>query len=335
MTPMGRPTRTAAILTVCFVVGVVLPLANPPRYLVTVLTQMFVYAVFAMSLDLLVGYTGLASLGHAAFWGLGAYTAGLVARGGAASVLVALPSGAAVAGLGAVVIGAICVRTAGVYFLMLTLAFAQMVYAAAFKWTWLTGGSNGLSGVPKLQLPGVGSLEGTGVYELSLVVCAATLVGLWRLTRAPLGRTLVGIRENEGRMRALGYNTYRYKLAAFTVAGVLAGLAGALSVAYSGYVSPNDVFWTASGQVMVMVIIGGLGTLLGPALGAVLVLLLQNLVSSVPGIGDRWELIMGAVFVAFVLFGRGGMVGIARNLRRPPEMAGRREGRPTMGESVA
>jgi branched-chain amino acid transport system permease protein len=250
-------------------------------------------------------------------------------------VAAALLAGAAVAALGAALIGAICVRTSGVYFLMLTLAFGQMVYAAAFKWTWLTGGSNGLSGVPKLQLPGLGSLDGAAVYELALVVCAATLLGLWRLTRAPLGRTFVGIRENEGRMRALGYNTYRYKLTAFTIGGVLAGLAGALSVAYSGYVSPNDAFWTASGQVMVMVIIGGLGTLVGPALGAGLVLLLQNLVSSVPGIGDRWELIMGAVFVAFVLFGRGGIVGIGRNMRRARAIATGRESRPAMGESVA
>ena len=335
MTRTSRPSRTAAIIAACLVVALLLPLANPPRYVVTVLTQMFVYAIFAMSLDLLIGYTGLASLGHAAFWGLGAYTTGVVARAGAPSVLIALPIGAAIAGLGAVVIGAICVRAAGVYFLMLTLAFAQMVYAAAFKWTWLTGGSNGLSGVPKLQLPGGGTLDGPGVYELSLLMCAAVLVGLSLLTRAPLGRTFVGIRENEARMRALGYNTYRYKLVALAVAGVLAGVAGALNVAYSGYVSPNDVFWTASGQVMVMVIIGGLGTLLGPVLGAVLVLLLQNLVSSIPGVGERWELIMGAVFVAFVLVGRGGIVGIARNLRRPRRMAARQESRPTIGESLA
>jgi branched-chain amino acid transport system permease protein len=324
-----------AIVAVCFVVALVLPLASPPRYVVTVLTQMFVYAIFAMSLDLLLGYTGLASLGHAAFWGLGAYATGLVARAGVTGVVPALLAGAAVAALGALVIGAICVRTAGVYFLMLTLAFAQMVYAAAFKWTWLTGGSNGLSGVPKLQAPGVGTLDGVGLYELALVLCGGTLVALWLLTRAPLGRTFVGIRENEGRLRALGYDTYRYKLAAFTIAGLFAGLAGALNVAYSGYVSPNDVFWTASGQVMVMVIIGGLGTLLGPVLGAVLVLLLQNVVSSMPGIGDRWELLMGLVFVAFVLFGRGGIVGIARSLRRPRAMAARPEVRPTTRESAA
>jgi branched-chain amino acid transport system permease protein len=334
MTVTSRTSRVAAIVAVWFVIALLLPLASPPRYLVTVLTQMFVYAIFAMSLDLLVGYTGLASLGHAAFWGLGAYGTGLVARSVAPSAPLALLAGAVAGGLGAALIGAICVRAAGVYFLMLTLAFAQMVYAAVFKWAWLTGGSNGLSGVPKLQLPGVGTLDGAGVYELSLLMFAAALGALWLLTRAPLGHTLVGIRENEGRMRALGYDTYRYKLVAFTVAGLFAGLAGALNVAYGGYVSPNDVFWTASGQVMVMVIIGGLGTLLGPALGAVLVLLLQNLVSSVPGIGDRWELIMGAVFVAFVLFGRGGIVGIARNLRRP-RVAARQEIRPTPWESAA
>lgn len=302
------------------------PLVNPPRYLVTVFTEVMIFAIFAMSLDLLLGYTGLASLGHAAFFGIGAYTAGIAAKSLSASVLAAVPLGVLAAGLGALLIGALCIRTSGVYFLMLTLAFGQMVFAIAFKWTWLTGGSNGLSGVPRLDLLGFDLSGGAGAnyYYLSLLGFACSLWLLWVIVRSPLGRTFVGIRENEGRMRAIGYNTVLYKLSAFVIAGLFAGFAGALYIGFNRSITPGEVSWAQSGQVMIMVIIGGAGTLVGPVLGAALELLLKNWVSSLPMIGERWQIIMGLIFVGFVLFARRGMLGIFEDaMRRTGRAPGR------------
>jgi branched-chain amino acid transport system permease protein len=226
-------------------------------------------------------------------------------------ILVSIPAGVLVAGVGALIIGAIVIRTSGVYFLMLTLAFGQLIYALAFKWIWLTGGSNGLSAIHRLQLPGGLELaDPRTLYYVILAICALSLWALWRVVNSSLGHTFVGIRENESRMRAAGYDTQRYKLVAFVIAGLFAGLAGALHVAFTRFVAPEEVLWTASGQVMIMVIVGGAGTLVGPLLGAAFVLLLQNWVSSLPAVGDQWQAIMGIVFVAFVLFARGGIVRV-------------------------
>lgn len=339
----GRPVSLSlprvGVVLAGITLALLLPLASPPRYLVTVLTEVWIFAVFAMSLDLLMGYTGLASLGHAAYWGLGAYAAGIVAMRVSPSVFVAVPAGVLTAAVAALAIGALCIRTSGVYFLMLTLAFSQMVFAVAFKWTALTGGSNGLAGVPRFQVPGVDLSEGTTFYYVSLGVCVLALLLLWTVARSPLGHTFVGIRENEARMRAIGYDTQRYKLASFVIAGTLAGLGGTLYVSYATFASPADVAWTTSGQAMIMVIVGGTGTLVGPALGAALVLLLQNWVSSLPTIGDRWQLIMGLVFVGFVLFARGGIVGIFEDLVRASRGGRRRsDGRragPAAGRALA
>jgi ABC-type branched-subunit amino acid transport system ATPase component/ABC-type branched-subunit amino acid transport system permease subunit len=316
-----RVRRRDALFAGAAAVLALLPILGAPRYLISVLTEVYLYAIFAMSLDLLVGFTGLASLGHAAFWGLGAYAAGIAAIRLTSNVLLTVPIGILVAGLGALLVGALSVRTSGVYFLMLTLAFAQIVYAIAFKWTWLTGGSNGLTGIPAPTMPLINLAEPGPVYIVALLALVASLGVLWRMVEAPLGRTFIGIRENEVRMRSLGYNTFRFKLAAFVIAGLLAGFAGALyAVGYSRAVSPADVHWTQSGLVMIMVIIGGVGTLIGPILGAAFELLLRNWVSSLPVVGERWMLFMGLVFGAFVLFARGGIVGLLK-LRVAPEPA--------------
>lgn len=291
------------------------PLVVRDTYLQNVLTEVLIAAIFALSLDLLLGYTGLPSLGHAAFYGGGAYAAGLTAIHLSNHLLVSLPAGALFAALLAVPIGLLAVRSLGVYFLMLTLAFAQMVHAVAFKWTAVTGGSNGLAGIPRPTL-GLGGLDLAGpvpFYYLTFVVFAATFLLLRRLVRSPLGRAWVGVRENETRMRAIGYDVQRYKLAAFVLAGLLAGLAGSLAAAFNGFVSPNDVYWTTSGLVMIMVIIGGAGTLVGPVVGAAVVLVLQSVISSAT---ERWPLIMGAIFIVVVLAARRGLVGLAGDAPR-------------------
>ena len=301
---------------------VVYPLVVP-QYLLSLLTEVLILGIFAMSLDLILGYTGLVSFGHAAFFGVGAYVAGLVAIHLNPHVLLTLPLALLVSALTAVVIGYLSIRASGIYFLMLTLAFAQVLYAVAFKWTAVTGGSNGLSGIPR---PALGLVAGGGelndparFYFFILAIFLLVYFGLRRLVASPFGHTLIGIRENEARMSAIGYDVARYKLAAFVIAGVIGGLSGVLNTYLNVFVSPAQLNWPTSGQVMVMVIIGGAGTLLGPVLGAGLVLLLQNLVSSQT---ERWPMIMGAVFIIFVLVARFGMIGIwdrlvARITHRP------------------
>lgn len=322
---LGATRRRRWVLALVVALLVAYPFVVPP-YLLSLLTEILVLGIFAMSLDLLLGYTGLVSFGHAAFFGVGAYVAGIAAVRLDPHMGLTLPAALVAAALAAVVIGYLTIRTSGIYFLMLTLAFAQVLYAVAFKWTPVTGGSNGLSGIPR---PALGLVAGGGelndptrFYLFVLVVFLLVYAGLRRIVDSAFGHTLVGIRENEARMRAIGCDVGRFKLAAFVIAGTLAGLAGALNTYLNVFVSPAQLNWTTSGQVLVMVIIGGAGTLIGPVLGAGLVLLLQNLVSSQT---DRWLMIMGAVFIIFVLVARSGIVGIwdqlTRRFRRTPSAA--------------
>lgn len=281
-------------------------------YPLTVLTEILIFGLFAMSLDLILGYTGLPSFGHAAFFGLGAYgTAILSAKLGLSNLGVSLGVTVGLTVVTALIIGWLAIRTAGVYFLMLTLAFAQMVFAAAQKWTPLTGGSNGLPGVrkPTLFVPGIETTDVRAFYLFVLGMFVLSFFLLHRLVHSPFGRSLIGIRENEIRMRAMGYNTRAYKLVAFVIGGMFGGIAGLMYVYFNNFVSPSDVYWTASGTVLLMVLIGGAGTLVGPVLGAAFFLLLQNALSSMT---ERWPIILGAVFVIFIMFVRHGLVGVWR-----------------------
>lgn len=276
-------------------------------YPVKLLQEILIFGLFAMSLDLLMGYTGMVSFGHSAFFGIGAYVAALalVKSPGLTSALL-LP--AAVAAVGALVIGYFSIRVSGVYFIMLTLAFSQMFHAVAFQNAFL-GAEDGLVGIPRPTVAGwsIGSL---GRFHAYLIAIAGLLaLFLWRVTRSPFGHVLRGIHENEARMQAVGYPVRRYKLAAFVIAGTVAGIAGALYTQFQGSVSPDAFFWTTSGQALLMVIIGGTGTLGGAMLGAAAFILLQSLVSSYT---ERWMLILGVTFVLLVLFAPGGIVGTLR-----------------------
>jgi branched-chain amino acid transport system permease protein len=276
-------------------------------YPVKLLQEILIFGLFAMSLDLLMGYTGMVSFGHSAFFGIGAYVAALalVKSPGLTSALL-LP--AAVAAVGALVIGYFSIRVSGVYFIMLTLAFSQMFHAVAFQNAFL-GAEDGLVGIPRPTVAGwsIGSLGRFHAYLIAIEGLLALF--LWRVTRSPFGHVLRGIHENEARMQAVGYPVRRYKLAAFVIAGTVAGIAGALYTQFQGSVSPDAFFWTTSGQALLMVIIGGTGTLGGAMLGAAAFILLQSLVSSYT---ERWMLILGVTFVLLVLFAPGGIVGTLR-----------------------
>jgi branched-chain amino acid transport system permease protein len=274
-------------------------------------TSILVLSIFTMSLDLLLGYTGLPSFGHAAFLGLGAYGAAILSvRLGVSNLWLAMLLAVGLTSLGSLVLGLLALRTSGVYFLMLTLAFAQMLSAVAEKWGPITGGTNGLPGVraPELLGPGLSVARGIPYYLLTLAIASLCFFVLFRLIHSPFGRTLIGIRQNEARMRSIGYNTRLYKLGAFWVAGVFAGIAGVLYAFFNQFISPADVGFTVSGTAVVMVLLGGQGTLIGPVLGTTTFVVLQNVLSSM--FTGRWQLILGALFVVFVIFVRGGIVGI-------------------------
>jgi branched-chain amino acid transport system permease protein len=287
-------------------------------YGLSVATSILVLSIFTMSLDLLLGYTGLPSFGHAAFLGLGAYGAAIFSvRLGMSNLGIALLVAIGLASVGSIILGLLALRTSGVYFLMLTLAFAQMLSAVAEKWTPVTGGTNGLPGVkaPELFVPGLTVPRGIPYYFLTLAITVVCFFVMFRLIHSPFGRSLIGIHQNEARMRAIGYNTRLYKLGAFWVAGVFASIAGVLYAFFNQFMSPADVGFVVSGTAVIMVLLGGEATLIGPVLGTATYVVLQNVLSSV--FTGRWQLILGALFVVFILFVRGGIVGMWARVRTP------------------
>jgi branched-chain amino acid transport system permease protein len=281
------------------------------------LGKAMITCIFAMSLDLLVGFAGLVSLAHAAFFGLSAYAlAGLVNRFGLLSPLLTLPLCLAGAALAALFIGWLSLRAAGVYFIMVTLAFTQMLFYLFNEAPGL-GGSDGLyvAERPRLMLGGralVDLGDRTSAYLAIWAALVLVFVFLALALRAPFGRVLVGIRGNEPRMRSLGYPTRRYKLAAFVLAGALAGLAGYLDATLYGFVNPAEFGWRQSGLILMTVLLGGKGTLYGPALGAFLLTLLEHYGERVTG---HWSALVGAVVIAVVLFLPRGLAGLLQPLR--------------------
>jgi branched-chain amino acid transport system permease protein len=285
-----------------------------PSYLVTAVTEMLILGLFAMSLDLLVGYTGLESFGHAAAYGLGAYTTALTLLHTAVPLPLALLLGAATTAVIAVPMAWLCTRTTGVSFAMLTLAFAQLLYAIAYKWQSVTGGSDGLAGVARTPGPFGITWFGTrlGFYYLVAACVVGAFLFCRAFVRSPVGTTLLAIKENERKAAALGYNPRAYKILVFVVAAFFGGLAGALYAPFAGFTSPDLFFWLLSGQVLVMVIIGGAGTLAGPLVGAAFFYLLEHYLS---GITNSWALVLGLIFIVFVLYVPEGIWGWARRRR--------------------
>ena len=311
MTPVERGERARQTLRV--VAGAVLlaavllfPLAAG-NYPVKLLQEILIWGIFAMSLDLLMGYTGMVSFGHSAFFGVGGYVAALLLPQ-SPGLFAGLVLPAAAAGTAALVIGFFSIRVGGVYFIMLTLAFSQMFYAVTFQAAWL-GAEDGLVGVPRPAPLGLDLGRPMAFHAYVVALAGLAAFALARIVRSPFGAVLRGIHDNEGRMRAIGYPVGRYKLIAFVVAGTIAGLAGALYTQLVGSITPDAFLWTTSGEALLMVIIGGTGTLGGAVLGAAAFILLQSLVSSYT---ERWMLILGLTFVVFVLFAPGGIVGALR-----------------------
>lgn len=279
-------------------------------YQLGLLTKMLIFALFAMSLDLILGYGGLPSLGHAAYFGVGAYTVGLLALRVIDNFWIDFGAGLLVAGVTSALFGLLALRARGAYLLMITLALAQVLWGIAFGWRSLTGGDDGLPGVPRPAAGLPWSLAGgLAFYYFVLVVFVAVTAALWIVVKSPFGMALVGIRESERRMEVLGYDTWRYKYAAFVLAGIVAGLSGSLYVYYNGFVSPAYLSIVFSAMALIMVILGGAGTLLGPALGGAIIVLLENVISSTT---ERWLTVLGVIYVVVTLYAPDGILGFAR-----------------------
>ncbi len=303
----GERWRSSALLAVGGLLLVLPPFLS--AYPLTLLTQGLIYAIFAMSLDLLLGYTGLPSLGHAAYFGVAAYVVAIMTTQHQAGFWTCLVLALLAAILVSAVFGLVAIRAVGVYFLMITLALGMVVWGLAFRWVSLTQGDNGISGVPRPSLGPWSFAHQTAFYYLTLATFLLAFGLLLLIVRSPFGMSLRGIRESEGRMRSLGYNIWLHKYLAFILAATFAGLAGFLWAFYNGFVSPVEVQLITSVETLLMVALGGPGTLVGPALGAGIIVFLKNFVSVYT---KRWLLILGGVYIGIILFAPRGLLGAAR-----------------------
>jgi branched-chain amino acid transport system permease protein len=282
-------------------------------FLLSLFTRIIILALAAVSLNLIMGFGGMVSFGHAAYIGIGGYTVGILALEGVGSGLVQWPVALVVSALFALVIGALSLRTRGVYFIMITLAFAQMIYYVGVGLARY-GGDDGLTIYRRSQFAGWIDLSNkTLFYYLCLALLLAAVYLVWRLLNSRFGLVIQGARSNDRRMHAIGFPTFRYRLACFVIAGTICGLAGVLLANHTDFISPAMMHWTRSGDLIIMAVLGGMGSVLGPVIGAVVLLLLEEALS---GFTEYWQIIMGPLLLAVVLFARGGIDGMLASLRR-------------------
>jgi branched-chain amino acid transport system permease protein len=298
-------------------------------FLMSLFTRIVILALASVSLNLIMGYGGMVSFGHAAYLGIGGYAVGILAKEGITSGFVQWPVALLVSGLFALGVGALSLRTRGVYFIMITLAFAQMVYYVAIGLDRY-GGDDGLTIRTRSQFDGLINLDNRTVfYYFCFAVLLAITYATWRLVNSRFGMVIQGARSNDRRMRAIGFPTYRYRLACFVIAGLICGLAGVLLANHTEFISPATMHWTRSGDLIVMVVLGGMASTFGPLMGAVALLVLEEALPALirlathPFLGEGavrvaeyWQLVLGPLFLLVVLFARGGIDGLFERKRR-------------------
>jgi branched-chain amino acid transport system permease protein len=295
-------------------------------FVITLATKVAILALAGVGLNLALGYSGLVSFGHAAFFGLGGYVAGILASsalnpqpvltwpvevGGTTQMLAIWPLAMLVAGLAALAIGALSLRTCGVYFIMITLAFAQMIYYFAISWP-AYGGEDGLSIYVRSRFPGLNTLDPIQFFAIAYAALMAGLGASALIVRSRFGLALAGARQNSQRLVAMGIEPGRIRLTAFVISGMITGLAGALYADLNRFVSPSMLSWHTSGEIMIFVILGGVGRLFGPLAGAALYILLEHFLG---GATERWQLLLGLLLLMVVLFVRGGLIGLVGRAR--------------------
>jgi branched-chain amino acid transport system permease protein len=282
-------------------------------FVLTLFTRIVIFALAAASLNLIMGYGGMMSFGHAAYLGIGGYAVGILAHEGIGSGFIQWPVALAASALFALVIGALSLRTRGVYFIMITLAFAQMAYYVASGLSRY-GGDDGLTVYKRSDFGGLINLSSrVQFYYLCLGCLFGGIYLIWRIVNSRFGMVVQGVRSNEQRMQAIGFPANRYRLVCFVISGTICGLAGALLANNTDFISPAVMYWTRSGDLMVMVVLGGMGSLFGPVIGAIVFLVLEEFLSQIT---EYWALIMGPLLLLIVLFGRGGIMGLLGRLQR-------------------
>jgi branched-chain amino acid transport system permease protein len=307
-------TRTIAVIALLLglaLLPIYVELTGSP-FVLTLFTRIVILALAAVSLNLILGYSGMMSFGHAAYIGIGGYAVGMLAHEGIFTGFVQWPVALAASALFALVIGALSLRTRGVYFIMITLAFAQMAYYVVAGLARY-GGDDGLTIYKRSQFFEPLNLSSkVQFYYLCVALLYASIYLVWRIVNSRFGLVIQGARSNDTRMRAIGFPTYRYKLVCFVISGTLCGLAGALLANHTDFVSPAMMYWTRSGDLIIMVVLGGMGSVIGPVFGAVALLVLEEVLS---GITEYWQIILGPLLLLVVLFARGGIDGLLGKVR--------------------
>ena len=314
---MKSSLNASAIVAALVVAGLVLlPVYSNLTgniFVLTLFTRIVILALAAVSLNLILGYGGMPSFGHAAYLGIGGYAVGILAAEGVGSGFIQWPVALLASALFALVIGALSLRTRGVYFIMITLAFAQMAYYVASGLSRY-GGDDGLTIYERSSFGGAINLSNrVEFYYLCLLCLFGGIFLVWRIVNSRFGLVVQGLRSNEQRMQAIGFPAKRYQLVCFVIAGTMCGLAGALLANNTDFISPAVMYWTRSGDLMVMVILGGMGSLFGPVVGAIVYLVLEEFLSQVT---EYWAMIVGPLLLLIVLFGRGGILGLIGRLSR-------------------
>jgi branched-chain amino acid transport system permease protein len=298
-----------------FILAFLILVILPPfitSYWITLFTQMLIFGIVAMSLDILLGYSGMPTFGHAGFFGASAYVVAILSTRYHIGFLPCFVTGVALATMIGAVFGLLVAHTGGVYFLMITLALGMVLWGLAFRWVSMTAGDNGISGIPRpdIGLP-ISLNDPTTFYYGTLIIFVACLVVMAIFVRSPFGHSLKGIRESESRMRVLGYNTWLHRYLSYVVAGAFGGISGILWAYYNGFVSPHDLEITVSFELFLMVILGGPGTLVGPALGAGIIVFFKNFISAYT---QRWLLILGAIYILTILYAPQGLINLMKDL---------------------
>jgi branched-chain amino acid transport system permease protein len=327
----GLNPRTIAVAAVIALLALVPVYAHliGNLFVLSLFTRIVILAMAAVSLNLIMGFGGMVSFGHAAYIGIGGYVVGILAHEGVRSGFVQWPLAILLSAVFALGIGALSLRTRGVYFIMITLAFAQMIYYVAVALDRY-GGDDGLTIYRRSQFAGLVDLANKTVfYYVCLVLLLGCVYLVWRLVNSRFGLVIQGSRSNDRRMNAIGFPTFRYRLTAFVIAGAICGLSGALLANHTDFISPAMMHWTRSGDLIVMAVLGGMGSVFGPVLGALALLLLEEALPSIIGLlavlftgkdmataREYWQLILGPMLLLIVLFARGGIDGILTGLRR-------------------
>ncbi len=306
-----RNIVAALLFAVLLVLPVYAQLADD-RFMLTLFSRIIILAIAAVSLNLILGFGGMMSFGHAVYLGIGGYAVGMLAFEGVNSGFVQWPVALLSSAVFALVIGALSLRTRGVYFIMITLAFAQMAYYVVAGMARY-GGDDGLTIQERSEFFAPLNLtDKVQFYYVCLALLFASVYLVWRITNSRFGLLIQGVRSNETRMRAIGFPVYRYKLVCFVIAGTLCGLAGALLANHTDFISPAVMYWTRSGDLIIMVVLGGMGSVIGPVFGAVALLVLEEALSRIT---EYWQIILGPLLLLVVLFARGGIDGLLDKVR--------------------